>query len=253
MPKEYQVSDLFYASWKDLKPAVHEQVYTLQQMIKVQTPGSTEYGVNLIQILRALRKRPLLVDKMNVEQAVDVYNDLKFLNEPWYFFPKIDKTVITPDEHMARCSFDQFIYADNEFTSVIALPHQEQELRLRMARLAATLYLTEFDEYFDPETVADRAPRFLDEKVPLMLIFSTFAHMREFVVKRCKHLLPVGQSDEAAKPSGGMWHEIKHQAARTLVFGTFESLGRSNMYSVLDHLELLARDNVRAQDFAPQR
>jgi hypothetical protein len=39
-----------------------------------------------------------------------------------------------------------------------------------------------------------------------------------------------------------MWHRVKHQAAKTLVFGDFEKLGTTNMYSILDHLEILAQE-----------
>jgi hypothetical protein len=44
-----------------------------------------------------------------------------------------------------------------------------------------------------------------------------------------------------------MWHNIKHQAARTLVFGDFITLGQSNMYDVLDHLELIAKEKANAK------
>lgn len=235
--KEYSVSDLFYTDWKHLKPKVHEEVYALREVIKQYQPDQIEYGITLIRTLRLLRKRPLLVDKINEAQAVDIYNDLQFLNKPWFYFAELASDLRTPDEKMARCSFDQFIYADNEFSQYI-LTRDEKYL----ARLAATLYLKQSDEYFDPEVVAPRAESFAANNLPLLLVFFTFGHVRNFVVDRCKHLLPKGDG-EMSGPSGPMWYEIKHQAAKTLVFGTFETLGRANMYSVLDHLNLLARDN----------
>jgi len=240
MPKEYKVSDLFYDNWRALKPAVHERVATLHYTLKEMEPGTIEYGVTLIAILRALRKNWRLVDKINVEQAVDIFNDLTFLNEPWYHFHHISSDVRTPDENMARSSFDQFIYADNEFTSFMATQDQKH-----LGRLAATLYPLYYDDYFDPATVEYRAPVFQKNKhAHLMLIFLTFGHVRNFVVNRCKHLLPKGPvNDEPIRPSGPMWHTIKHQAARTLVFGNFNDLGKAGMYSVLDHLELLAKEN----------
>lgn len=249
MSKEYKVSDLFYDNWQQLKPAVHEQVASLNLTLKQQEPGSIAYGVTLIAILRALRKNWRLVDKLNVEQAVDIFNDLTFLNEPWYHFPHISSDVRTPDEKMARCSFDQFIYADNEFTSVLAESGKQkaESEQLHLARLAATLYARYTDDHFDPHTVDERADTFKShKKAHLMLVFLTFGHVRNFVVNRCKHLLPKGAADEnePIKPSGPMWHQIKHQAARTLVFGSFDELGKANMYSVLDHLELLAKENM---------
>ncbi len=252
MSKEYKVNDLFFDNWQQLKPAVHEQVATLHLTLKQQEPGSIAYGATLIAILRALRKNWRLVDKINVEQAVDIFNDLSFLNEPWYHFPHISSDVRTPDEKMARCSFDQFIYADNEFTSVLASPSPQGEGRGEghLSRLAATLYPRYSDTHFDPQTVEDRAPIFsAHKKAHLMLVFLTFGHVRNFVVNRCKHLLPKGAADEnePIKPSGPMWHQIKHQAARTLVFGSFDELGKANMYSVLDHLELLSNENLTRQ------
>jgi len=245
--KEYKVSDLFYDNWRALKPAVHERVATLHYTLKEMDPGTIEYGVTLIAILRALRRNWRLVDKINVEQAVDIFNDLTFLNEPWYHFPKISSDVRTPDENMARSSFDQFIYADNEFTTFISLSLKEREQKgeVTLARLAATIYPLYHDQYFDPAVVEDRAPVFQKNKhAHLMLVFLTFGHVRNFVVNRCRHLLPKGPvNDEPIRPSGPMWHTIKHQAARTLVFGNFNDLGKAGMYSVLDHLELLAKEN----------
>jgi len=118
-----------------------------------------------------------------------------------------------------------------------------------LARLAATLYMPRFDK----EQVAVDALRFA--KLPLyklQLVFFTYGHVREFVIKRCKHLLPsspAGEGEEQSKvvPTGPMWHNIKHQAARTLVFGDFVTLGRSNMYDVLDHLELIAKEKNNAK------
>lgn len=237
MKKEYTVSDLFYTKWSDLQPDTQAQVYGLAQSIKTLEIDSLAYGHTLIATLRLLRKRPLLVDKITVAQAVDIYNDLTFLNEMWYFFPHI-KGYKTPDEKMARSSFDQFIYADNEFTSYLATQDDKH-----LARLAATLYPKDDDTHFDPETVEHRATYLSKMKLPLMLIFFTYSHVREFIVNRCKHLLPKGEATGEITPSGPMWYSIKHQASRTLVFGTFETLGQANMYSVLDHLELLSKEN----------
>jgi hypothetical protein len=78
-----------------------------------------------------------------------------------------------------------------------------------------------------------------------MLAFYTFGHIREKVMKRCKTLLPPAPKTEDVKkpqPTGPMWYNIKHQAAKTLVFGDFENVGRTNMYYVLDHLEILCKE-----------
>ena len=142
MSKEYEVSDLFYTRWEDLAGPVQAEVLGLLMKMRETEPGTTDYGYILIQILRRIRRRPRLVQKLNVEQAVDIFNSLTFLNEPWYFFPEIKGTALTrPDDKLARHTFDHFIYADNEYSSYIAL---NDELHLK--RLVATLYQASFDK-----------------------------------------------------------------------------------------------------------
>lgn len=249
--KEYGVGDLFFNRWEQLQSRMraHAEVYALYVSLQRLPAGSIEYGATLIAILRRLRKAPLLVDKINEEQAVDIFNELEaeLLKKPWYFFPRIDH-LHTPDAQLARTTFDQFIYADNEFTTVLVLQSQGKtgdELLRGMARLVATLYTQNFDK----ERVQEDAEALGIKNVALLqLVFFTFAHVREAVVKRCKHLLPPAPAPAADEPaekpvaSGPMWYKIKHAAARTLVFGDFDKLGRSNMYSVLDHLNLLQAD-----------
>lgn len=244
MNKAYQVSDLFYTDWKQLSHRAHALVFSLQKSIEQLENGSIKYGLTLISILNPLRKNKRLVDKINEAQAVDCYNQLRdqFLTKPWYNFPQI-MGWHTPDDKMARCSFDQFIYADNEFTSFLAT----EDLQF-LKRLAVTLYMQDFDK----EDVSIKLQKAKFRQHEIELIFFTYMHVREFVVKRCKNLLPLSPPQEGdtnaakQKPSGPMWHEIKHSAARTLVFGNFDELGKANMYDVLDHLELLAKPKENA-------
>lgn len=241
----YQVSDLFYTQWKDLDDLTQATVYSLHQHAQSLGHSHKDYGFALIATLRSLRKNKRLVDRINVEQAVDIYNDLKFLNEPWYHFPFLDQLHLKPDPELARTSFDQFIYADNEFTSFIAAKGKD-EVYLR--RLAATLYKESGEIFWDKECVEERAEKLRSEKsYRLELIFYTYGHVRNKVMERCKTLLPksIVTSEEQKKtphPTGSMWHNIKHQAAKTLVFGDFDNVGRTNMYSVLDHLEILCKE-----------
>ena len=248
MSRTYTVPDLFFTRWMELPARVHSEVYALYNSLP--DPAHPQYGFILIQILRRLRKNKSLVNKINVAQAVDIFNDLGFLKEPWYYFPQLknDKlALMAPDEKMARCSFDQFIYADNEFSSYL-MPSTSSGTgasSIYLCRLAVTLYLLAGEEHFDPETVELRA-RLIDGRLKpwqLNLVFFTFAQIRAHVMKRCKTLLPPGVTEDGKpSPTGPMWHRIKHQAARTLVFGTFVETGRANMYSVLDHLEILCQE-----------
>ncbi len=243
-PKVYLVSDLFCDSWKDLDDFTHAIVYALRQHAQAIGSSHKDYGFALIAVLRPLRKNKRLVDRITVEQAVDIYNDLKFLNEPWYYFPFLDQLHLKPDPQLARTSFDQFIYADNEFTSFIATKGTDD---IYLRRLAATLYKEAGEIFWDKECVEERAEKLRSEKSYLLeLIFYTYGHVRNKVMERCKTLLPKSivtyEEQKKPQPTGSMWHNIKHQAAKTLVFGDFDNVGRTNMYSVLDHLEILCKE-----------
>lgn len=241
MSKTYHVSDLFFTRWKDLPPKVHAIVYTLQQECEhartvegEDGQPNVQYGIKLIKVLRHLRKRKLLVDKINVSQAVDIYNDLTFLREPWYHFPSLPHPwAKTPADKMARHTFDHFIYADNEFSSFVAT-----QKTVHLNRLAATLY----QDNFDKEAVEDLSKSKFNG-LTLLIILWTFAHVRQFVVRRCKTLLPPAPASEQSKPAatGRMWLQLKHRLAETPAFQGYDNTGRANMYSALDYLEDLAK------------
>lgn len=251
MSRTYTVNDLFFTRWEDLRERIHSEVYALYNSLP--DPSDPQYGFILIQILRRLRKNFSLVNKINVDQAVDIFNDMAFLKAPWYYFPHLENkalALVKPDEKMARSSFDQFIYGDNEFSSYLV-----KQDPIHLNRLVATLYPLLGDEYFDPETVEGRAAAIAGKLKPWQhnLVFFTFAQIRDHVMKRCKTLLPPPpKQDPDDLPTGPittgpMWYRIKHQAARTGVFGTFEQTGRANMYSVLDHLEILCQEQADAK------
>ncbi|HTF21008.1 MAG TPA: hypothetical protein VK658_23195 [Chryseolinea sp.] len=241
MSKTYNVSDLFITRWEDLSPKMRVAVYLLQQELD-RTPtmeGSGEpgvqYGARLIALLRHLRRNARLVDKLTVSQAVDIYNDLAFLNQPWYFFPDLSlKWGKTPDEKLARHSFDHFIYADNEYSSYVA----SSDIKY-LRRLVATIY----QDRFDKEDVDQLEHTIRLKDWQLFLVFFTFAHVRTFVVKRCKTLMPPGPGSDNSKaaPTGSMWLSLKHRLAETPAFQGYDVTGGSNMYSALDYLEDLAK------------
>lgn len=245
MIKEYQVSDLFYTSWKELTPMRHAGVFALHMLAKTIDKESPKYGYHLIWVLRNLRKDKSLVNKINEAQAVDIYNDLKFLDEPWYHFPvKVlpakSFLLYAPDEYMSRHSFDHFIYADNEFTSYLATMDRKY-----LVRLAATLYRKKGEIHFDKEQVESRAALLSKKITPYQeeLVFLTFGHIREFITKRCRTLLPSSKSggDEKVSPTGPMWLKLKHRLAESPAFQGYETSGRANVYSALDYLEDLAK------------
>jgi hypothetical protein len=245
MKGEYKISDLFFTSWQELKTEVHAQVYTLYRTILDTKKSDEQYGFMLIKILRMLRKRPLLVDKITVSQAVDIFNDLQFLKQPWYYFPRLDG-FHCPDDKMARHSFDEFIYADHEYSLYVATADP-----LYLRRLTATLYQHKFDK----EAVEGIANGEVMKKVKqeqLLLAFYTYAMVRQFVTDRCKTLLPKpprADSEEQPEPTptGAMWLKLKHRLAETPAFQGYETAGKSNMYATIDYLEDLAQQKANAE------
>jgi hypothetical protein len=243
MNKEYLVKDLFFTTWDELRGRAQAEVFSLLLQLRDAEVGTTKYGVILISILRRLRKNPQLVNKINVEQAVDIFNDLKFLKEPFYKFRAIRlKNLITPEEKMAKLTFDHFIYADNEYSSFLSTQDPKYLLRL-----VATLYQAKFDK----ENVESIAAALDKKKIKEWLLthtFFTYAHVREFVTRRCKTLMPpppINSEEDIqevkATPTGGMWLKLKHRLAETPAFQGYDKAGSANMYAALDYLEDLAQ------------
>lgn len=252
MPKAYKVSDLFFTDWKQLSTRKHAQLYGL--LIQLRDVSLTDpkaeklYGMLLISVLRQLRRRPLLVDKINEAQAVDCFNELTFLNDPWYFFPQLKRPGLpdhmwkTPDEKMAKHTFDHFIYADNEYSRFVATQDTKY-----LYRLAATLYQHEFDKE-EVERIGNR----LMKRAPLhdlMLVFFTYGHIRNLVTSRCKTLLPKteGGDNKKTTATGPMWLKLKHRLAETPAFHGYYAAGKANMYAALDYLEDLAQQKEHAK------
>lgn len=244
MSKTYHVSDLFFTRWEDLSPKMHTAVFALQQEL-IHTPrlagesgeANIQYGARLIGVLRRLRKNKRLVDKIDVAQAVDIYNDLSFLSQPWYYFPDLQLSWgKTPEDNLSRHTFDHFIYADNEYSLYIVSKDQKY-----LRRLVATLYQPSFDkENVDPLEQRIKLPEW-----KLYLVLFTYAHVRDFIVKRCKTLIPppvhIEGSNAKPEPTGRMWLQLKHRLAETPAFQGYDNTGRANMYSALDYLEDLAQ------------
>jgi hypothetical protein len=249
MAKTYTISDLFFTSWNELSGKTIADVYALHLRAQTLEKDSRDYGFILIEILRRLKKNPRLVDKLNVDQAVDIYNDLTFLDKPWYHFPSLrssaplrlsGKKLETPDEKMARHTFDHFIYADNEYSSYVVT----QDVR-HLKRLVATIYQREFDKE-DVQPI-EKALHLQLKPWQLNLVFFTFMHVREFVMKRCKTLLPPAaqkaddEAPDSPRATGALWLKIKHRLAETPAFQGYDVAGAANMYATLDYLEDLAQ------------
>lgn len=266
---EFKVGDVFYTSWGELSPKQKVEVYTLWLRMKSmvdsrwsmdEASGSTvppeggegglEYGVLMLLIMRQLRKNQRVIDQMNEAQVLDCFNELKvFLDGAWYGFINLTPTLSkgegamqTPAEKMATSTFDHFIYADNEFSLFLI---KKDDVHLK--RLVATLY----QKTFDKEAVEGIASRLKLNEWQLLHVFYTYKHVREYVMSRCKTLMPPPQVNPSTgepetqntppTPTGAMWLKLKHRLAETPAFAGFDVAGKANMYSALDYLEDLAR------------
>lgn len=242
---EFKVTDVFYSAWADLTPKQQVEVYTLWLKMKsMDGQLSIAYSTHMLLIMRQLRKNQRVIDQMNEAQVVDCFNEIKgFLDEPWYNFPPLNlpQGGDKPADKMATSTFDHFIYADNEFSLFLI---KKDDIHLK--RLVATLY----QENFNKEAVEGIASRLKLSEWQLLHVFYTFKHVREFVMKRCKNLMPpppvhpetgeIIKDETGPVATGAMWLKLKHRLAETPAFAGYDKAGQANMYSALDYLEDLA-------------
>lgn len=255
--KEYSVTDLFFGSYADLSVKNLAQLGSLRrswlhlrnQLLRAEEPDeslSRQYGLVSISILRLLRRRPLLVDRITVPQALDCLKELTFLERGWYFFPKINGFE-SPDEYMHNRTFDHFVYADHEL-SKIGLKYNIE--RNDMARLAACIYNIPGQIHFNEDEVEKRAAMLLDQAKSgeLELVMQTFANVREWLVLRCSTLFPPTSAGAVElKTTGPLWKEMKVRTAELRLTwkdpGNKETnyVGHARYLEVMDHLESIAK------------
>ena len=252
MPKTYNIDDLFFTSWKQIPTGYHAQLIDLRY--RLDTTKAQEmwaaYGHLAIQVLRILRKNKSLVAKINVEQAVDCLNDLKFLHETWYHFPPgEDSRFVAPDEYMNNRSFNQFVWADAQFTKFCVLDYQGKQSRktddiqinIAINKLIAILYTA--PERFDEREIHNSSCT-VDQKMKPFekaVVLHTFANVREYIVKeRCPNLFP-STSDNTGYSvpvyTGKMWLNLRYDLSETPSFQGLEAAKNAWLYDALDLLE----------------
>ena len=245
MEKQYQVSDLFYTEWKQLSAAKRVLVHELNRGRLALPPE--QQGTYIILIMRALRKRPLLVDRLNEAQVVDIFNSLTFLAKPWLFFaaPPAPLKVggyAAPDEKLGNLTFDHFIYADSEFTQCNT--EDEAKRTAHMLALCDILYrpgkLVTNGKYQLPPGYAKVYPAWVKQA------FYTFGNVRDYIVNACVHLFPPPAEDE--KPTHSrvtalqIWTDMKFALAEQGTFGTYKEVGEQPLYEVIWYLEKKAKE-----------
>lgn len=276
MTRQYTVSDLFYNQWEDLTAKQIIIIIELTAALQKLEPGTTEHGLVIIQILRTLRKNKALVSKLEVDQAVDIFNDIIFFKRkadgsfetPWLFFPVEGFTTnnfyftrpeLNGSLPMFNRTFQQLVYADSAFSGFCVLNYQynqpnadkkalERDMHEAIASLAAVLYTPkEFFDVADMEVRARQVPLNLNREKQ-ELILHTYANVRSFITTRCPNLFPPtlssgegrGEAEaEAEAPTftGPMWMELRYDLAKTEVFKGFKTANDAGIYDALDFLE----------------
>jgi hypothetical protein len=251
--KAYKVSDLFYTSWQHVSPRHLVDGYTAYSSLQAYEPGSVEYGKALIMTMRALRKNWRLVDQITVEQAVDIFNEIApELSKPWYTFPQQRiafrfQFIFAPKEKMGNRTFDHLVYADSCLMKVIANTDPQKQ-HAELSRLAAILYTGAGEQFYNDREVTAKQLHWQKnlEHWQLQAIFYTFVHIKKYIVDNCVHLFEqakgaAGTGTARVTDSMPMWSEIKFILAESGVFGTFDEVGKTDLYKVINYLESKAK------------
>lgn len=254
MSRTYSISELFFTSWEQLNaPQMIKLIHLrnqLQQTKKEELWGS--YGYLSIQTLKLLTRNASLVGKIDVQQAVDCVNDLKFIHEPWYHFEPAGQWPMyePPEERMHNRTFDQFIYADAEFTKFCVLDYRgklsgkpdETQMNLAIYKLIGILYTP--PKRFDSAKIHSRALsiRHWMPQEEQALVLHTFANIRQYIVKeRCKNLFNVPDTDPKKETppvySGEMWMKLRYNLSETPTFQGMQTTKNAPLFDALDTLE----------------
>lgn len=268
--KTYKITDLFKTSWAELTAKEMIALIDLSELLKKYPEESRDYGMITIAILRLLRKNKSVVAKIELEQAVDCFNDITFFRRtakgsfqtPWYFFPvgnfnHSGVDFVRPEMSgtlpMYNRSFDQLVYADAAFSNFCILNHEQHsgvkhELDDFINALIAVLY-TQPKRFSiaDMETKSKLVQQHLTV-AERALILHTYANVRSYILDRCPHLFPPSVGPDEAEgyiegvSTGEMWLNIRYDLAETEVFKGFDTARSAMIYDALDYLEKKARD-----------
>lgn len=270
--REYTVPDLFFTKWDQLNPGQMSLIIELTDQLRLLEKGSKNWGLVVISILRNLRKNKSLVSQLEVEQAVDCFNELEFIlrnpdgsfRTPWYFFPvagfKSNEFVflqpVRTDLPLFYHTFQQLVYADSAFSAfcllnyqynktdhddVLTRKQQERDMDEALCSLIAVLYTSPDDfDIADMEVRARHIPLKMNIRQRSLLLL-TYANVRQFITDRCPNLFPkpIKKSEEEQPPvfSGPIWMNLRYDLAKTEVFKGFKTASDARIYDALDFLE----------------
>lgn len=277
--KKYTLNELFKTSWGELNAKeIMDVVAISEKLHQLKDQDSTAYGLQVISMLRVLRKNKAAVEKIDVDQAVDCFNAIKFFERkingefvsPWLHFPiggfdfhhkKFCAPEMNGNLPMYNRTFDQLVYADSAFSTFCVMNYEFQQTQSKdLARemddvvngLIGILYNKPDD--FDPVNMEKNARVVaLHYNTPeKALILHTYANIRAFIIKRCANLFPQQEEDPYADPSnppaprqtGPMWMNLRYDLAETEAFKGLNTARNAWMYDALDYLDKKALENL---------
>lgn len=281
--KEKNISDIFHTSWDSLRSEKggNQVIITMRYLQIVRATldqkAYTQFGYYVRILIKSLAKQK--VQRLDSEQLVDIYHDLKFLHEPWYFFstPVIKLksnsplsrgvaegrgVLHAPDERLSNITYSNFKFADAKFTKYLC--HQEagedKEAQLELNKLMACLYCPGLgDERIFHEKQIDDHAGILETRLrpwEKLLAAETYGYIRTYIVNRETFLFPQGSNSPDGIPkklkakesenkpvyTGEMWQDLHYDLADTEAFKGYEPAGSANIYHALDYLNKKARE-----------
>lgn len=251
-----QVQEVFHNTWENQKADVASALLHYRDRLnEALRHGKSELaGFYKTLIVRLLCLKPSVYKKLSPAQVIDIANDLKFINDPWYAFHVTHITtkagrIHRPTVKLLSLTFWQFIKADAEYSRFLVLNYRESNEQYKaLDRLIAILYQPE-PGAFDDTTIDQYATTLpyglsFDFKY---LILHTYSNCRNYIMKeRCPSLFPVSmnKSDEPQEPkyTGGDWQNILYELAETNAFRGIDAAKGARLYDALDYLEKKAKE-----------
>lgn len=266
--RSYHISDLFKTSWAEVSPK--EMATVIDMKLKMQRASDEGLdqaaGHYAIMILRALRKNKSLVGKINVEQAVDCINDLKFIHEKWFTFPDIefnDSKFCVPPTHLKNHTLGQLYWMDSLFSKFLIQEYYDGRAHPpQTPSTLAEMFLDEMiavvythPDHFDEKLIEERGKeigKIINNDIRVCSLYA-YANIKEFILAEFPLTFPRPDDDGPEKPiankppadSEPMWQNILFDLSESPAYQGMDRTKKAPMYEALNYLEKKHKDLQR--------
>ena len=242
------VPDIFHTSWAELSHRQAIQIMLIKS--KIEWLAKAEYYEAMGEMEHAqlviLCKDQAFLKKLSQDQEFDVWKDLAFINEPWYFFHIAairgkEHVYFSPMEKIHDLTFQHLVYADANFSKYLIT-----EETVYLEKLISILY--------HPSDGDDRWPLITENIEPMaidigkrihphekQLIMVTYSHIRSSILQRCPTLFNVDGSEDddegKIEYTGEMWRNLLFDLSETPAFQGMQIAKDTPIYEALDYLE----------------